>query len=399
LFEEVIRQARAKGLVKDRLRLKDATHVIANVAIPNTIQLVAQTRQRLLRSAKPYAKERVVAEEQEAEAIRKVTVDLSDLERLWQRVEHLRRIVSWADEVQKGLGAAPGKRDPQRERFDEMLAVAHRIVDESGDPGRKDRIRSSVDPDARRGKHGGFYNGYKLDISMDADSEIITAVDTAPANQDEAANAANLVKQEQQAQGNRVQALSIDGIGFRGDVLRALKDPNDLGLVVFVPPRTWTNAAGAYFTGSDFHLQADGMTLVCPAEEETQSRARNDKNTAWQYNFSPTQCKNCPLFSRCMEKLPAKHGRQVTLNDYEAEYQAARDLAQTPAYLQARKQHPKIERKFAEIIRYHHGRRTRFRGNGRVAIQYLMTTLVVNLKRIVKLLFVPANPPVCLSPA
>ena len=239
LFEDVVRQARAMGLVKDHLRLKDATHVIANVAIPRTIQWVAQTRERLLRSAKPYAKERVAEEEQRASQLRKLTADLSDVERLWQRVEQLRTIVSWADEVQKRMGAAPEKADPARVRFDEMLAVAHRIVDESQDPDRKDRIRSSVDPDVRRGKHGAYYDGYALDIDMDADSEIITAVDVPPANQDEAANAAQLVKQEQHAQGNRIEALSIDGIGFRGDVLRELKDPHGLDLVVIVPPRDW----------------------------------------------------------------------------------------------------------------------------------------------------------------
>lgn len=386
LFEEVIRQARQLGLVKDRLRLKDATHVIANVAIPTTIQLVAQTRERLLRSAKLYAKERVAAEEQRAEEIRKVTADLSDIERLWQRVEHLRRIVSWADEVQKSLETLPEKGDVRRERFDEMLVVAHRIVDQSGDPDQKDRVRSSVDPDARRGKHGAFYDGYELDISMDADSELITAVDTPPANQDEAANAARLVGREEQAHGNRIQSLSIDGIGFRGDVLRELKDPNGLNLVVYVPPRTFAKDASPYFTSADFHLEENGMTLVCPAEEQTQSRFRNDRDTAWMFFFKLSQCKLCTLLSKCMEKLPAKHGRQVNQSDYEAEFQAARELSQTEAYAQVRKQHPKIERKLAEIIRYHQGRRTRFRGGWRVAIQYLMTTLVVNLKRMAKLL-------------
>jgi len=42
IFNEILRQARAQGLVKDRLRLKDATHLIANIAIPSTLQLVAQ---------------------------------------------------------------------------------------------------------------------------------------------------------------------------------------------------------------------------------------------------------------------------------------------------------------------------------------------------------------------
>ena len=399
LFEEVIRQARQKGLVKDRLRLKDATHIIANVAIPSTIQLVAQTRQRLLRSAKVYAPKQVAEEEQRAEAIRTVTADLSDMERLWQRIEHLRQIVSWADEVQKGLGAPPEPGDARRERFDAMLVIAHRIVDESGDPDRKDRVRSSVDADARRGKHGDFYEGYALDISMDADSELITAVTTPAANQDEAANAVKLVQQEQQAQGNRIQALSIDGVGFRGDILRILKDPHGLDLAVYVPTRDWIKADDPYFPSTHFHLEKEGTVLVCPAEEETRSRSRNAADTAWQFHFTVSQCKGCPLLSQCMEKLPAKHGRQVNKNDYEAEYQAAREFAQTEAYAQVRQQHAKIERKLAEIIRYHHGRRTRFRGSWQVAIQYLMTTLVVNLKRMVKLLFSPAQPAGCLSPA
>jgi IS5 family transposase len=393
LFEEVIRQARQLGLVKDHLRIKDATHVIANIAIPTTIQLVAQTRERLLRSIKPYAKERVTAEEQRAEEIRKVTADLSDVERLWQRIAHLRRIVGWADEVQKNLGVPPGKTDPHRERFDEMLKVAHRIVDESGDPNKKDRVLSSVDPDARCGKHGAFYDGYALDISMDADSELITAVDTPPANQDEAANAARLVKQEQHAQGNRVEALSIDGIGFVGQVLRELKDPNGLGLVVYVPPRDWTPVDPSYFAASDFHLTEDGLTLVCPAEEETQSRYRNGLDTTWHYQFTLRQCRACLLLCKCMKKLPVARGRQVNKNDYDAEYQAAREFAQTEAYTQVRQIHPKIERKLAEIIRYHAGRRTRFRGGWQVAIQYLLTTLVVNLKRMAKLLLIPSRAP------
>jgi transposase len=395
LFEEVIRQARQKGLVKDRLRLKDATHVIANVAIPTTIQLVAQTRERLLRSAKPYAKERVIAEEQRAQELRKITADLKDIERLLQRLEHLRRIVSWADEMQKNLGVPPEPIDPRRKRFDEMLGVAHRIVDESGDPDAKDRVRSSVDPNVRRGKHGAFYDGYSLDINMDADSELITALAVPPANQDEAGNAAKLVKQEQAAQGNRVEGLSIDGIGFRGDVLRELNDPQGLDLVVCVPPRDWVNTDGPYFNGDDFHLENEGLSLVCPGEEETQARSRNENDTGWQFHFTRGQCKDCRLLPKCMEKLPAKHGRQVSRNDYEAEYRAAREFSQTETYTQIRKQHPKIERKLAEIIRYHQGRRTRFRGSAQVAIQYLMTALVVNLKRMTKLLFAPAQASLC----
>jgi len=215
VFEELIAQARAKGLVKDRLRLKDATHVIANIAIPSAIQLVAQTRTRLLRSAKPYAKEQVTYEEEQAAHIRRWTDDLKDEARLLARVEHLRQIVAWADELQQRLGG-PAPKDLKRQRFDGALALAHRILDQNDHPDQKGKTLSAHDPDARTGKHGDFYDGYQLDISLDADSELITQLDTPPANQDEAANAENLIQREEQAHGNDVAALSMDAIGFRG---------------------------------------------------------------------------------------------------------------------------------------------------------------------------------------
>lgn len=386
LFEELIAQARAKGLVKDRLRLKDATHVMANIAIPSAIQLVAQTRTRMLRSAKPYAPERVAYEEEQAAHIRRWTDDLKDEARLLARVEHLRQIVTWADELQQRLGA-PGPKDAKRQRFDEALALAHRILDQSDHPDQKGKTLSVHDPDARTGKHGDFYDGYQLDLSLDADSEIITQVDTPPANHDEAANAENLIAREEQAQGNDVAALSMDAIAFRGPILRTLKDPQGLGLEVYVPPQEWSSYTGPYFTPQDFHLEEDGSLLVCPAEAETRSRHRNSKNTGWKFTFKRSQCQPCPLLEKCMAKLPSNHGRTVIKNDYEAEYQAARELAQTPAYAQVRQEHPKVERKLAEIVRFHGGRRTRYRRGWRVAIQYLLTAMVVNLKRMVKLLF------------
>ena len=78
-------QARAQGLVQDRLRLKDATHIVANIAVPTTLQLVAQVRSRLLQALRPYALTRVQEEEAEVEALRRVTSDLKDEERLPRR--------------------------------------------------------------------------------------------------------------------------------------------------------------------------------------------------------------------------------------------------------------------------------------------------------------------------
>jgi hypothetical protein len=80
----------------------------------------------------------------------------------------------------------------------------------------------------------------------------------------------------------------------------------------------------------------------------------------------------------------------VVINDYAAEYAAARAFATTEAYRQIRREHPAIERKLADVVRRHAGRWARYRGRARVRIQYLLTGLVVNVKRMVHLLVPPA---------
>src|SRR5207248_8120432 len=54
VFQELVAQAREAGLVKDRLRLKDATHLLADVADVQPLQLAAQVRERLLQAAAPF---------------------------------------------------------------------------------------------------------------------------------------------------------------------------------------------------------------------------------------------------------------------------------------------------------------------------------------------------------
>ena len=92
-FQEIVRQARGKGLVKDRLRLKDATHLIANIFVPSTIRLVAQTREQLLAAAESFAPDEVAKYRQAALDIRQTTSDLSDQARLLARVEQLRELI------------------------------------------------------------------------------------------------------------------------------------------------------------------------------------------------------------------------------------------------------------------------------------------------------------------
>lgn len=391
VFDTLVGQARQLGLVKDRLRLKDATHLIANIAVPSTIGLVAQARDQLLDALRPFAAERVAKEEERAEAIRLGTEDAKDEQRLLQRVTHLRAVLLWADEMptQDCFRQQP---EAVREPVLVALALAHKILADREDPKATDKVISVHDADARCGVHGDYYDGYLLDVAMDADSEIITAVNVLPANGDEGADAATLIRQEEQAQGNDVEAVSMDGAGYRGSVLRELTDPAGLNLEVFTPPTEIPSPT--VFAPERFTLTVldDVPTLTCPAGQTTQQRHRSRHDNGWKYSFRQRQCAGCPLREQCLTNPQSHKGRTVTKNDYETEYKAAQAKAQTPAYAETRRRHPAIERKLAELVRRHDARHARYRGRLRVLYQGLATCLVVNMKRIVRLLFAPPPP-------
>jgi IS5 family transposase len=383
VFDALVGQARGLGLVKDRLRLKDATHIIANIAVPSTIRLVAEVRDQLLEALRPFAAERVTQEEERAEQIRLATEDAKDEERLVQRVSQLRSVLAWADDLPQQAGFAEVGVAVQ-EKLLAALTLAHKVLADRDDPEAGDKVISAHDADARRGMHGDYYEGYLLDVAMDADSELLTAVNVLPANGNEGADAVHLIQQEEQAHGNDVQAVSIDGAGYRGELLRELTDPQGLNLEVFVPPAA--RIPLTVFGPHQFVMGDDGKTLTCPAGQTTRTHQRNRIDTGVTFRFSKKQCSGCPLRKECLEKETTQY-RSVCKNDYQAEYQAAQAKAQTPEYAATRKEHPAIERKLSELVRRHDMRHARYRGLAQVLAQGLLTGLVVNLKRIVRLLY------------
>jgi len=280
------------------------------------------------------------------------------------------------------------EQDSAWQSFQAARRLAHKILADQDDPQAGDRTRSDVDPDARRGKHGQWYDGYLLDVMIDADSELITAVDVLPANGAEAANAAELVVQEQTAHGNEIESLSIDSIAFQGPVLRQLESPEGLGLDLHVPPIP--EIPTTLFAPCDFTEDAQAGTLTCPAGQTTHERERNAHDTGWKYRFVGRICRACPLLGHCMNTAPkSKHGRTVIKNEYEVEYARMRAKAQTPQYAAVRREHPKIERKLADLVRWHGARRTRYRGRAKVQCGSLLSALAANVKRTVRLLSLP----------
>ncbi len=384
VFDKVVGLAREHGLVKDRLRLKDASHVIADIAIPTTLALVAQTREKLLAAAEPFDALGVQGERINIELLRESSKGQNDQQRLLARVTHLREMLAWIDQL-------PLPRDASTNRSWQKLLqqrqLAHKILNDQQHPNAGDKTRSTVDPEARRSKHGDWYDGYLFNIVVDADSEIVTQINVLPANGEEALDAIKLVRQEQAAQGNHIESLSIDGAGWHGPMLRELEDPEDLAIDTFVPPKA--EPASETFGPDEFLEDAESGHVICPAGKKSRYRERCNRGHATIHRFRREDCQACPLLSKCMKKPPKHFGRNVRKNDYEKEYRRVRQKAASDAYRSVRSEHPKVERKLGEVLNRHGGRRARYRGIAKVFVQEAMATTATNVKRMVRLLCVP----------
>jgi transposase len=384
IFNRLVGAAREHGVVKDRLRIKDATHVIGNIAVPTALALVAQTRDKLLAAAEPFDPLLVEGERVNLEMLREATRAQKPTERLATRVAQLRGMLVWADKL-----TPPENHQENRawQRFVAQRDLAHKILVDREDPHGGDRTISTTDPEARAGKHGQFFHGYVMDISVDADSEIITQVNVLPANGDEAADAVQLIRQEESAHGNDVEAMSIDGAGFNGPVLRELEDPAGLNVNTYVPPPKEPETP--MFTPRDFQEDAERQTVTCPAGHASTSRFGDAQKHTTKYRFDAHTCRACPMLAHCMKDAPRRHGRTVCKSEYQTEHERVRQKATTPEYAAVRREHKKVERKLGEVMNRHGGRRAGYRGTGKVLIQQLMACAATNVKRLVRLLCAP----------
>src|SRR5262249_38393024 len=88
VFNDILRQARARGWEKVGLRLKVATPLIATRAIPSPLRLGAKPRERLLTATECCAAPEVAAPRAAVAGVRAATADLSEEQRLLARVTH-----------------------------------------------------------------------------------------------------------------------------------------------------------------------------------------------------------------------------------------------------------------------------------------------------------------------
>jgi hypothetical protein len=397
VFEVALTAARQAGLV-GRRRVLDSTPLYDAVATMDTLTLIRSAVRGLLAVADPELEQRLRAVltsgdqyvtagkpviDWDDQAARTALVDARarDGYALLLALEGHQDLPGPVDQAAKLLATVLGQDlepDPDHEGG---WRIARRVA--------KDRVISTVDPEARHGhktNHRGF-DGFKGHLALDPDSEIITAVAVTPGNTGDVEPVADLIADltstdpaDQLAAGEDEAAVYGDSAYGAGDVLERLEDAGIEAITKVQPPV----AAGGMFTKDAFDINLQAQTVTCPNGITIPIRpVRGDKKLAGKAEFG-LHCRTCPLVDVC---TTSKSGRRISISRHEARLTAARARQKQPdwkADYQATR--PKVERKLAHLVRRRHGgRRARMRGTLRIAADFALLAAAVNLARLARL--------------
>ena len=137
------------------------------------------------------------------------------------------------------------------------------------------------------------------------------------------------------------------------------------------------------FGRSAFTYDAGNNQYICPAGKFLKPSWRMKKKNPYRYRASLYDCQACALKAQC---CPGMDHRQIDRSPFEQARDVARQIAQTDAYRQSRKDRKKVEMLFAHMKRIMHMGQLRLRGWTGAHDEFLLTATVQNLRKMAKTL-------------
>jgi hypothetical protein len=399
VFETVLEVAREAGLV-GRKRVLDSTPLYDAVATQDTVTLIRSAIRALLRvvdDALATELRACLKRDDDYNAPGKPACDWDDEEAREALVDALAR------DAYAILGALDGRMlSPEvsqaaqlvatvvgqdlEQREDGLFRIARRVV--------KDRVLSTVDPDARHGHKTSArgFDGDKGHVAVDPDSEIITATTVTAGNAGDGSVATVLTKdvlalptvepstepetKDTSAPAEPAAPPEIYGDAAYGtaEYVEKIEAAGAQVNVKVQPP----SAPDGKFAKGDFQVDLDAKTVCCPGGVLVVIQPSADGGGLASFG---AHCAGCPLRERC---TGSKQGRSIRIHPHEATLQRARKPQRDPAWkTRYRTTRPKVERKLAHLMRQRHGgRRARVRGCRLVAHDFALLGAAVNLKRL-----------------
>jgi len=379
IFEVSLEAARRAGVVSAK-RVLDSTPLYDAVTTQDTVTMIRSAIRQLLAAADADLEAElrgVVRRDDDYASGGKPSCDWDDPVAREQLVAELAAdafaCLAVLDDLDLG---------PEMTGAAELLATVVGQDLEAGTDGRfriarkvaKDRVISTVDPDARHGhktRSRGF-DGYKAHVAVDPDSEIITDTTVTPGNAGDASVATDLIDDL----GNSDDATVFGDSAYGTGAFQAHLEDHDIASRCRTQPPA--PLPGGMFAKDCFTVDLDDDTVTCPAGL-TVSIRRGVHGDGVAY-FAE-HCSACPLRDQCTN---AAGGRTIAVNVHEAALTHARARQADPDWqTDYRANRPKVERKLAHLMRRRHdGRQARVRGRPKVDADFNLLAAATNLARL-----------------
>ena len=367
LFNRVVLQAKEKGLIDGKLKVIDATHIQGRVTVQSAVNMLRHGRKTVIKRIEK--KDAKLADRMKLKYLN--DQKMYDTPSKEQVDEEIRLTKYFIKKVKKK------SYDDSTKDVVDLLA---RVVDQQSRKAKykkhkePDEIVSLSDGDARRGAKSKTktFVGYKAHASMDEESKIVTSVRTLTGNRNEGYNKETKeLLDEDAAKGIKHEAVAADGLYDSYENRKNIRSNN---MRAFISSRDKKRKKNL----DDFVYDKENDTLMCPEGHRAISKSR--QGTRDLFIFSAKKCRKCAKKEDC-PKLNKGRVRITVSDTYRLSI-----LDNVPEKKEALIKRKGIERKFGEAKVWHKLHTARYRKRSRLAIQVLMTFLVVNVKRMAKLI-------------
>ena len=395
VFDQILDKLIETDLIKrDEIQRIDATHIIADVAIPTVVALVKKGVREILKPLKGqkselYAKiiKKIDAEEYTRERVNQADEGRLDVEK---RKTKLVKVVTDARNLLREVEGIPVSRGV-RKRIELLQRILQENVKES-DEGKieerkykdkpPDLLVSPIDEDARYGAKSDTkrFMGYKANVTESINNRFITNIQVMRGNRPDGEPTVEMIV-GQKKNGLVPQKLIGDTAYTSGMNRKLLKD----NMTTMVAPLQEVNGQSQkVYPKNMFHYDERTMTLTCPQGIKTKTCFEDHRHGQKQFHFPMSACNRCEVQKECTK---AKEGRRtVGISMFNKELREAEVYNMTEEFKKDMKLRPPIEGKLSELTRYHGLRRARYRRLYKVQLQSYFTAAAVNIKRWFKLI-------------
>ncbi len=390
----------AKLIEKNEMQRIDATHVIADIAVPNAVCLVKKGVYEILKPLKKRHKETLQEIEREINITEytreKVNKDIEGILDMEKKRKMLVEVVDEARKVLRHAETIEGDKILTR-RVEMLKRILHENIDEDevGNGKEKDRkdkptnrLVSPVDPDARHGAKSKTkkFIGYKANVTETVESRFITNIKAMPGNQPDGKTMVKTVMEQKQI--GIVPSTVIGDTAYTDGIYRKKLRLHGTGVVA--PLREVNTRTRAIYPKSMFLHDEEKQQLTCPAGVTTKKSYMDWQKGIIMYHFPMSQCNQCPRQKECTNERNGR--RTVGISFVNKEIREAEAFNKTEEFKKVMKLRSPIEGKLSELVRYHGLRRARYRGLKKVGLQFYFTAAAVNLKRWFKILLEKMKP-------